>query len=701
MAFRSRFSRFVIGGAIAVAVYLLWSSLRLGGDSATVAFEDVGQAVAALFAAVGCALAARRASGHNRTAWWLLACSASAWTLGELIWTVNEVGRGISVPFPSPADAGYVAAIPFAIAGVLFLSSGPGNATSRVRAVLDGAVVVSALVFCAWAVGLDVLFASAAVGQPAGIIALAYPSSDIVVITVIFTAFRQAPRGMRPVFVLLLGAFTAMLVADTAFAYLDLGSQYGSLGSGFDTGWVAGFILLGLAAVRPAPAGEVAGERPVRIWQLGLPWLAMLIVIGTVVYIAISRRQSDARIEWIAIVFALLFVVSQVLALNDSLQLLARSRRAEAELSEKKALLDEVISRAPLGIARIGEDFRFIGVNPRLCELLAAPERTLLGSSMRAFLSDEEVARAEGRMASMRTGQLTRTEVDSEMRCADGGRIWVHRTVTPVLNSASRIDYYLVMFEDITEKHRADQTALANLIALERINRLKSEFMSMVSHEFRTALTGIQGYSELMSSEEVSSDDVKEFAGDINSDALRLNRMITEMLDLDRIESGRMAMHMQPTDLNRILSETVDRARMSTSKHQIVTRLDAVLPLIEGDPDRLTQVVANLLTNAVKYAPGGGEILVSSRLQDGSVEVSVQDHGFGIPTEFIGRIFGRYERYEGDGKNQIVGTGLGLAIAQQIIQLHKGRIWVESTPGEGSTFRFTIPAAGAHDAKGA
>jgi len=154
-----------------------------------------------------------------------------------------------------------------------------------------------------------------------------------------------------------------------------------------------------------------------------------------------------------------------------------------------------------------------------------------------------------------------------------------------------------------------------------------------------------------------------------------------------------MAMHMEPMDLNRILTETVERARMSTSRHEVITRLDPRLPRIEGDADRLTQVVANLLTNAVKYAPEGGQILVSSRTENGTVEVSVQDHGLGIPPEFISRIFGRYERYEGDGKSQIVGTGLGLAIAQQIIQLHKGRIWVESMYGQGSTFRFTIPAA--------
>jgi signal transduction histidine kinase len=215
--------------------------------------------------------------------------------------------------------------------------------------------------------------------------------------------------------------------------------------------------------------------------------------------------------------------------------------------------------------------------------------------------------------------------------------------------------------------------------------------MSIVSHEFRTALTGIQGYSELMSSQEVEPTEVKEFAGDINADALRLNRMITEMLDLDRIESGRMVMHMESVDLNQILADAVDRARMTSSTHAIVLSLDPEIPRLQGDSDRLTQVVANLLSNAVKYSPDGGEIEVATRRAGANVEAAVRDHGPGIPPEFIGRIFGRYERFD-SGKNQPVGTGLGLAIAQQIIQLHNGRIWVENSVGGGSTFAFAIPA---------
>jgi len=149
---------------------------------------------------------------------------------------------------------------------------------------------------------------------------------------------------------------------------------------------------------------------------------------------------------------------------------------------------------------------------------------------------------------------------------------------------------------------------------------------------------------------------------------------------------------MAPVDLNRLLADAVERARMTTEKHEIVTALDSALPMVQGDSDRLTQVVTNLLSNAIKYSPEGGQIVVTSRRDGANAEVSVRDHGQGIPAEFATRIFGRYERYDG-GKRQPVGTGLGLAITQQIVQLHNGRIWVESEPGDGSDFKFTLPIA--------
>ena len=213
----------------------------------------------------------------------------------------------------------------------------------------------------------------------------------------------------------------------------------------------------------------------------------------------------------------------------------------------------------------------------------------------------------------------------------------------------------------------------------------------MVSHEFRTALVGIQGFSEILATEGNSPEDVKSLAGDIFSDAQRLNRMINEMLDLDRMEAGKIRIQSKPVDLNGLVRDVVDRARASSDRHTIRTDLDDALPIISADPDRLVQVISNLVSNAVKYSPDGGEVTVSTRASDGQVGVAVRDQGVGIPPEFIDRLFGRYERFESNRTSKVVGTGLGLAISRQIIELHGGKIWVESKVGSGSTFQFTVP----------
>ena len=194
--------------------------------------------------------------------------------------------------------------------------------------------------------------------------------------------------------------------------------------------------------------------------------------------------------------------------------------------------------------------------------------------------------------------------------------------------------------------------------------------------------------------EDVSLEEAKTYAGDINKDADRLNRMINDMLDLDRIEAGHLTLHPQPVDLNSLLQDAVDRARASSARHVFKSTLDPLQPSVLADPDRIAQVVANLLSNAIKYSPDGGEIVVSSLAQDGHVDVSVRDHGVGIAPDFKERLFNRYERYE-KTSSKIIGTGLGLAITRQIVEMHGGKIWVDSELGAGSDFHFTLPLVAA------
>ena len=697
---RSRFQtpagrRFAVAAILAFLLSLAftaWIAFKIGGDQSVTDVDDIGEAVAALIAAASCGYAAYRQSGRMRLAWGFLAASALSWGTGEVIWSIIEIGLNQPVPFPSPADAGYLIAVPLAVAAVLTFPSAPSRITTQAQALLDGVIVALSLVYVSWTFGLANVYQGSASSVGAQLIGAAYPVGDIVIIAALLLAMRRATKQQRGVMALLLGGLAAAAVADSSFSYLTASGVYTASGNVTDAGWVIGYLMIALAPFWPAPFPEQSKkEGPVDLWQMSVPWVALLMAALVTLVRAANGNSFDQFQAVVAGSLGILLVVSMVLLHRDSLAMLGVRDRAEQQLEQRTNLLNEVITHAPLGVVRVTPDYRVVEANPRMGSLLHAPSQIMIGSLVSDFLSPEEAVRVLELFKPLDSGLVDTIENDSPVKRADGSEVWLHWSVTAVRNRSGKLEYYLAMFEDITAKHQAEEAAAANLAGLERLNQLKSEFVSMVSHEFRTALVGIQGFSEILMDESTGPDDVKGLATDINSDALRLNRMISEMLDLDRMEAGKVRINPKPVDINALVRDVVDRARASSSAHEIRIDLDQALPIVNADPDRLIQVISNLVNNAVKYSPDGGEVKVGTALDNGQVRVAVSDRGVGIAPENISRVFGRYERFESNKTSKVVGTGLGLAISRQIIELHGGRIWVESKVGEGSTFQFTLP----------
>jgi len=683
----------VLAGLLSIA-FTAWTAFHWVSNQATIDIDDIGEAVAAFLAAASCGLAAVRNKGRTRLAWTFFALSALSWGLGEVVWSIYQVGLGVAVPFPSAADAGFLGAIPLAVAGVFAFTSAPTRLTSRGEALLAGAIIALSLLFVAWASGLGKVYEMSPASPAAQLIGLAYPVGDIITATVLVLALRRARRTEVGRMILLLGGLAFSALADSAFAYLTANGSYGALGSVLDAGWVVGYLLIALAPLWPARGGELErAEGPIALWQLALPWAAVIAAAGTAIWLASTDRNLDRFETVLAGGIGILLVGSQVLSHRDSLSLLVKSQRAEAQLGRRNSTLNEIVTHAPLGIARVGPDMKVIDVNPRLAALLRTQPEKMIGSPVANFLHPEEFARVFQVFQPLWKGAVETIESDSRAVRADSTEIWLHWSATAVRNASGHIEYFLAMYEDTDSEHAANEAAAAHLAGLERLNRLKSEFVALVSHEFRTALVGISGFSEMIRDEDVTLEEAKGYAGDINKDAERLNRMINEMLDLDRIEAGRLTLHMQPVDINALLEDAVERARASSAQHLIVCDMDPERPIAQCDPDRIAQVMANLLSNAIKYSPDGGEIAVTSAAVNGNVDVGVRDHGIGIAPDFIQRLFSRYERYE-KNTTKIVGTGLGLAITRQIIELHGGKIWVESQPGAGSDFHFSLPLQG-------
>src|SRR5438445_6715615 len=187
-ALAKEWKRFAIAASLAFVTsvaFLIWTKFRIGGDEPTIGVDDIGEGVASGIAAISLAWAAARSSGRLRIAWILLAASAASWTIGEAIWSWYEVVQGVSVPFPSAADTGYLLAIPLAIAGVLCFPSSPSRLATRGEAVLAGAIVALSLLFVAWALGLRSVYDQSQQPVPATMIGLAHPVGDIVIIKVL------------------------------------------------------------------------------------------------------------------------------------------------------------------------------------------------------------------------------------------------------------------------------------------------------------------------------------------------------------------------------------------------------------------------------------------------------------------------------------------------------------------------------------
>ena len=255
----------------------------------------------------------------------------------------------------------------------------------------------------------------------------------------------------------------------------------------------------------------------------------------------------------------------------------------------------------------------------------------------------------------------------------------------------------VLLAKEVALRMRESQQALEALQQankqLAHASQVQRNFVAIVSHEFRTALTSIQGFSELMCEEELSREEIKEYGADIFTEAQRLSRMIADLLDLERMKSGQMPLTLEKVDLNALIREGLELLRPTAPGHTFVLQLESTLPECLGDRDKLAQVITNLLSNAIKYSPRGGEIAVGSQIEGEMAQVWVQDHGIGIPAEALEEVFVPYSRIEARTTRYIKGTGLGLSIARQMIQMQGGHIWVESSLGNGSRFYFTVPLA--------
>jgi signal transduction histidine kinase len=232
----------------------------------------------------------------------------------------------------------------------------------------------------------------------------------------------------------------------------------------------------------------------------------------------------------------------------------------------------------------------------------------------------------------------------------------------------------------------------------DQLERMKDEFVLTASHELRSPLTSVQGFAELLLLErERLSPKQAETAEVILDNTRHLVRLLNDLLDLARSDAGRLTIRPEPTDAASLIEDAARtmRAQLDARRQELHLEIEAELPRIEADRDRIRQVLVNLLTNANEYCPERAGIRVKARRADAEVEIDVIDDGPGMPEQQLEHIFERFSRGDAGETQRVGGTGLGLAISKSLIELHGGTIEAESTPGGGSTFRVRLPAGGA------
>ena len=504
--------------------------------------------------------------------------------------------------------------------------------------------------------------------------------------------------------------FDAVLqgVLDSARSLTD--ASYGAFVLLDDSGGIEDFLSSGLTAEQAQRMWDLPDgmrffehlsrtEEPLRLPDLlshiksqGLPELQPPVEVGpSLAFLAAPVFYTGKRVGNIYVAekgtggeFSLEDEETLVMFASQAALVIANARRHRDE-RRARADLETLMNTSPVGVvvfdARTGAPVSFNQEVRRIVEGLRNPDQL-----PEQLLEVMTIRRADGREVSLE--ELSMAEVLSEgetvraeeivMRVPDGRSLTALVNATPIHSEGGEIDTFVVTLQDMTP--------------LEEQERLRAEFLAMVSHELRTPLTSVKGsVATLLDPPAVlNPGEMRQFFQIIDVQIDRMHVLISDLLDVARIETGTLSVSPEPTDIASMAGEARNAFRSSGGRHYVDIDLAADLPWVMADRSRIVQVLGNLLSNAARNSPESSPIRVVADREGVHVAVSVSDNGRGIPMESLPHLFRKFSRI--DAEEQKGDTGLGLAISKGIVEAHGGRIWAESDgPGLGARFTFTIP----------
>ena len=416
---------------------------------------------------------------------------------------------------------------------------------------------------------------------------------------------------------------------------------------------------------------------------------------GTLAIVAESRPGQDveqklARVE------------------QELLQMTAQETKARAAMQTERRFR-ELLEAAPDAIIEVDREGRILLLNLATEKLFGYTREELLDQPVEILVPDAVRANHHKHRANYWDHPVTRpmgSGLELNGRRKDGSSVPVEISLSPVKSEDGfRVTAVIRDISDrrqTEERFREMQQAYTRELEsrnreVERANQLKSDFLASMSHELRTPLHTIIGFSELLTEELEGPLNAKQqrFMNHIHTDSLHLLELINDILDISKIESGRVQLRRETFDIAGALKEILASVRPQAAAKSIAIETSISIPTaIFADRLRVKQVLFNLLSNALKFTPAGGKIRIEGALRDGFVEMSVTDTGIGIPKEQHQAVFDKFYQVGSTTKGVREGTGLGLAITKALVEEHGGRISLESQPGKGSRFTFTIAVQG-------
>lgn len=375
------------------------------------------------------------------------------------------------------------------------------------------------------------------------------------------------------------------------------------------------------------------------------------------------------------------------------------AERSEDRLTEREASYRAFFEHAIEGIFRTTPDGHYVDANPALARIYGydSPAALMHGLTNIADQLYLDPARRAQFQALMQANDQV-ADFDSEIRRRDGKTIWISENARAVRDWTGRIVCYEGTVEDVTARYAAQRALRRALAEAEEANRAKSAFLAAMSHELKTPLNAVLGFSEIIKDEmlgAISPPRYRAYAADIHASGTRLLAIVSDILDVARLNGGAITLNARPYPVSALAEEAVTMARIATKDSRGVQfDIPAGLPQIEIDPQRLRQCLANLLGNALKFTPEGGAVSLRAwAAASGGLCFAVADTGIGMAQEKIDAALEPFRQLDGSLARRFEGAGLGLSIAKSLAELHGGTLTIASSVGAGTTVTVCLPAA--------